>query len=135
MKHIDINQLFLQTRFRSESSDFPAEFWLVTAYNPNGIDFSDELNRAADFRLFQELDKHGQKPIRITGVSPDELHSEVGWGAIIDETAALKLGRQFQQLAVFHFLPARIDLVDCRDATRITLGARADRILSQEAPI
>jgi len=126
---------YIETHFRCDAVELPDDFWLITAFNPDGIDSTDELNRAADAELFAELEKLGHAPIRITGFSPDEIHSEAGWAAPIDEAAALRLGRRFQQEALFHFLPARIDLVDCKDATRIALGARADRILSQEAPI
>ena len=124
---------YLETHFRCATTDLPDDFWLITAYNPDGIDSTDALNEAADAALFAELEKLGHTPIRITGYSPDELHLEAGWSAPIDEAEALRLGRVFRQEALFHFLPARIDLIDCRDASRIMLGERISRILLQEA--
>lgn len=125
---------YLETHFRCATTELPDDFWLITAFNPDGIDSTDELNWAADAELFAELEKLGHTPIRITGYSPDELHSEAGWSAPIDEDEALHLGRIFRQEALFHFLPARIDLINCRDASRIILGERMSRTLLKKAP-
>ena len=119
---------YLETHFRCNTIDLPDDFWLITAHNPDGIDAADELNQAADSELFAELEKCGHAPLRITGFSPDEIHSEAGWAAPIDEATALRLGRYFRQEALFHFHSGEIDLVDCEDGSRLPLQNPSCRI-------
>lgn len=123
-----MNSLFLQTQFNTSANRLPADFWLITAYNPDGIDSSQGLNESSDMALFAELENLGHAPIRITGSSPDGIHSEPGWAAPIDESTALELGRKYQQLALFHFHSGKIDLVDCTDSTRISLSNPEGRL-------
>jgi len=115
-------------------SDTP-DFWVITAYNPDGIDTTTEDNLTADAALRVTILEMGVNPFRIIGMSRGQNHAEPGWGFPCDETTAIEIGRRYRQEAVFHFTAGRIDLVDCRDATCIMLGESNVRILQQETPI
>jgi hypothetical protein len=104
------------------------EFWVITAYHPDGRNADATANQAADLRLHQNLAGLGLEPFRIIGLSPDERHAEPGWGVSCDESTAIKLGRKFNQQAVFHFSPGQIRLVDCRTGTHTLLDDPEARI-------
>jgi len=84
MKPDNMTHLFLQTRFLSEAADLPDEFWLVTAHNPDGVDFPDDKNGVADLQLFQELDKYGQEPIRIIAQGQSRCRDSIRKKGLID---------------------------------------------------
>lgn len=114
--------------FEYITTDKSAEFWVVTAYNPDGISADPGDNLLADSLLHAEIGKSKLNAFRIIGMSRDESHAEPGWGIECDEQTALDLGRRCRQEAVFHFSERGIDLVDCKDGKRQPLENPASRI-------
>ncbi len=91
----------------------PSNFWVITAWNPDGQGQPATVNKLADEELRRVLLDRCLDIFRITGSSPDESHAEPGWGIVTDEATALDLARSFKQEAVFHFQSTGIDLVNC----------------------
>ena len=115
---------FKQAVFRFEplSADWPADFAVITAYDPDGLPTSAELNRAADEALAAELGGAGYRLHRIIGGSADGVHLEPGWGVPIGLPGAVEFGRRYRQLAIFAVRAGRLALVDCEDGSAEDLG-------------
>jgi hypothetical protein len=116
--------LFQQAVFRSAPlpADWPADFAIITAYDPDGLPTTPELNRAADKALESELRAAGYRLHRITGGSADGVHLEPGWGVPIGLPGAVEYGRRYRQLAVFYIQGGGLKLVDCADGASEDLG-------------
>lgn len=116
--------LFKQAVFRCATlpADWPADFAIITAYDPDGLLTAAELNRAADEALESELRAAGYRLHRITGGSADGAHLEPGWGVPIGLPGAVEHGRRYRQLAVFYVQGGALKLVDCADGASEDLG-------------
>lgn len=116
--------LFKQAVFRGEPlpSDWPADFAIITACDPDGVEASPARNRAADATLEAELRAAGLRLHRITGGSADGSHLEPGWGVPIGLPGAVEFGRRHRQVAVFVVRAGRLALVDCADGAAEDLG-------------
>jgi hypothetical protein len=110
-----LNPAYNETLFRYITINRPRDFWVVTAYNPDGTTTGSSDNIVADEKLQVALEQLGVTPFRIIGMSPDLRHAEPGWGFPASQSTALEIGRRFRQEAVFHFTEGRIDLVDCEN--------------------
>ena len=115
---------FKQAVFRGEPlpADWPADFAIITACDPDGDVTSPERNLAADAALEAELRASGYRLHRITGGSADGVHLEPGWGVPIGLPGAVEFGRRYGQLAVFAVRAGRLALVDCADGSAEDLG-------------
>jgi hypothetical protein len=115
---------FKQVVFRYEPlpADWPADFPIITAYDPDGLPTSLERNLAADLALEVELRAAGYRLHRIIGGSADGVHLEPGWGVPIRLPGAVEFGRRYRQLAVFAVRAGRLALVDCEDGSAEDLG-------------
>ena len=109
-------------RFAPLPADWPADFTVITAYNPDGLETSLELNLAADVALESELRSAGYRLHRIIGGSDDGVHLEPGWGVPIGLPGAVEFGRRYRQLAIFAVRAGRLALVDCEDGSAEDLG-------------
>jgi hypothetical protein len=116
--------LFKQAVFRCAPlpADWPADFAIITAYDPDGLPTTAELNRAADEALESELRAAGCRLHRVTGGSADGVHLEPGWGVPIGLPGAVEYGRRYRQLAVFYIQGGGLKLVDCADGASEDLG-------------
>jgi hypothetical protein len=119
---------YQSTHFYTPEEWLPDDFWLITAYNPNGEDASHEQNERRDSDLFNALTDFDVPPIRIYGRSPDGTHEEAGWGAEITSDEAMEFAEEFEQEAVYHFIAGQIYLVDRSPRTRTWLPNPEKRI-------
>ena len=117
-------ELFKQAVFRFEPlpAGWPADFAVITAYDPDGGETSPERNVAADAELESELRSAGYRLHRITGGSADGVHLEPGWGVPIGLPGAVEFGRRYRQVAIFAVRAGRLALVDCEDGSAEDLG-------------
>jgi len=115
---------FKQAVFRFEPlpADWPMDFAIITAYDPDGQATTAEQNLAADQALAAELRAACYRLHRITGGSADGVHLEPGWGVPIGLPGAVEFGRRYRQLAVFSVRAGRLALVDCEDGSAEDLG-------------
>jgi hypothetical protein len=116
--------LFKQAVFRGEPlpADWPADFAIITAYDPEGRAASLADNVAADAMLKAELQAAGFCLHRLTGGSADGIHLEPGWGVPIGLPGAVEFGRRYRQVAVFYVRAGVLTLVDCEDGSSEDLG-------------
>jgi hypothetical protein len=110
--------------FRGEPlpTDWPTDFAIITANDPEGRAASPVDNAVADARLEAELRDAGFRLHRITGGSADGVHLEPGWGVPIGLPRAVECGRRYRQLAVFYVRAGALTLVDCEDGSSEDLG-------------
>jgi hypothetical protein len=122
--HPEQREQFSHAVFRCEPlpADWPADFAIITAYDPDGVETSLELNLAADLALEADLQAAGYRLHRITGGSADGVHLEPGWGVSIGLPGAVEFGRRYRQLAIFAVRAGRLALVDCEDGSAEDLG-------------
>ena len=120
----DQREQFKQAVFRFEPlpADWPADFAIITAYDPDGLPTKAELKLAADAALEAELRSAGYRLHCITGGSADGVHLEPGWGVPIGLPGAVEFGRRYCQLAIFAVRAGRLALVDCADGSVEDLG-------------
>ena len=116
--------LFKRAVFRGEPlpADWPTDFAVITAYDPEGRAASPADNVAADARLEAALRAAGFRLHRITGGSADGVHLEPGWGVPIGLPGAVEFGRRYRQVAVFYVRAGALTLVDCEDGSSEDLG-------------
>jgi hypothetical protein len=116
--------LFKQAVFRGEPlpADWPADFAVVTAYDPEGRSALPADNVAADAMLKAELQTAGFRLHRIVGGSEDGIHLEPGWGVPIGLPGAVEFGRRYRQVAIFYVRAGALTLVDCEDGSSEDLG-------------
>jgi hypothetical protein len=124
-----MNPAYHKPVFEYIPTEKPADFWVITAYNPDGNTADAGDNISADSDLREEIVSLGLVPFRVIGRSPDSSHAEPGWGIPCDEATALEIGRRYRQEAVFHFTTGRIDLVDCESGSHESLENPFSRIL------
>jgi hypothetical protein len=116
--------LFKQAVFRGEPlpADWPAEFAIITACDPESRAASLADNAAADARLEADLRAAGFRLHRLTGGSADGVHLEPGWGVPIGLPVAVEFGRRYRQVAIFYVRAGALSLVDCEDGSSEDLG-------------
>lgn len=123
---------FMGAYFRAPmpSAGWPAEYTIITAYNPNGEVLDSATNLEADRALKRELEMRQCFHFRVTGGSLDGRHQEPGWGITeVSATVAREICATFRQLAYFHVRHGEILLVDARNSEKQTVGLWAERWL------
>ena len=121
-----MNPEYQNVCFRSDLTAHPDEFGIVTAYNSNGITRDENANLSADERLLLAIDALGVDRFRITGMSLDEVHREPGWGIQCSKDNAIRLGRQFEQEAIFWISGVELILINLENLEELPLGAFED---------
>ena len=105
---------------------FPEEFYIITGWNPMGVNacLSDNLDRDKKVEHKVSVNPH----FRIIGMSQDEKHAEPSWGVVCSEDFVLKVAAEFQQEAIFHVLNDKLTLISADGKFRQGLGAWKDRV-------
>jgi hypothetical protein len=106
-------------------------FAIVTAWNPEGITVSSEINEIADAVLHRELEELGLTPFRVTGCSPDLSHREPGWAAVLSKLEAIALGRRHRQLGIWQVVDDELILVDCATGEESRVATFSERIVGR----
>jgi hypothetical protein len=102
-----------------------APIFVLTAYNPGGVDRGDEENEADERALEQELSAAGATFWYALGHSPDGSWSEPGVAvAKLDRAGACALGGRYGQLAVYELTDEQVHVVRCNDAEIVRSAAR-----------
>ena len=91
----------------------------VTAWNPGDQRPTDQVNRAANQALFEQLVTRGLEPVRAVGQDPDSSHAEESWAVSgTTDDIARELGAQFGQVAVFRITTGSQTVLACEEAWR-----------------
>lgn len=93
----------MKAGIRAEEPDggWPDGFGVVTACNPKGVTLPDSENAALTQKLESSLRGAGKLIFPVTGCDRNSAHEEPGFGVVCDEGEILRLGREWEQLAVF----------------------------------
>jgi len=86
--------------------------WLITGWNPGGVEREEPLNRAANLELKALLDDAGIEYLAAAGSNPASSWREPGfclWG--IERDRAAQIGEQFGQLAVYEVEATGVSVV------------------------
>jgi hypothetical protein len=88
------------------------------------------MNIAADQSLEAELRSLDVWRLRITGYSPDSGHSEPGWAVELPIEEGRKIGRRFEQDAIFVIRANALGYASCRGGKKVTwFGAFQERLM------
>jgi hypothetical protein len=103
----------------------PAPIFVMTGYNPGGVDRDDALNEVSERALERDLTSDGATFWPAIGSSPDASWSEPGVAvAGLDRTRACAYGRRYGQLAVYELTAEEVYVVRCDDNRIVRTGAR-----------
>ncbi|MDF1741044.1 MAG: DUF3293 domain-containing protein [Verrucomicrobiales bacterium] len=106
---------YRNVRFQCERREVPRHFYIITAWNPDGVTIDDSANQRADESLRSEIEDRRYEFFPVTGGSPDFSHIEPGYGIVCARSNALALARQFCQEALFEVIDNRVILVSALD--------------------
>jgi hypothetical protein len=105
--------------------DWPlaAPVYLLTAYNPRGVDLPLEENE----RRLAELDAYLRAElvaaVRSLGASEDGSWKEPGFALLdVGEADALAIARRFEQAAIYAWSAERLEVVGALDEGRASVG-------------
>jgi len=104
-----------------------APIFVLTAYNPSGIDRDASRNEADERRLEHELQAGGVRFWPALGGSRDGSWSEPGVAVVgLDREQACALGGRYGQLAVFELTADEVHVVTCADAEIVRTAGRRE---------
>ena len=105
----------------------PAPIFVLTAYNPGGVERDRALNDAAEEELESRLASAGTTFWPARGRSPDASWSEPGVAvAGFDRAQACELGRRYGQLAVYELTEHEVHVVQCFDGAVVRTRVRGE---------
>lgn len=107
---------YRQVCFRCSQEDLSTDFFIVTAYNPDGRTVEDSVNRIADTALLNLISDHSLPHFRVIGGNPDFSHAEPGYGTVCTKEEALMLAREFRQDAIFEVRAGEVFLLSAKAA-------------------
>ena len=117
-----MNPEYPKTVFHTPCENLPADFYIITAHNPDGQTMDPSDNDKRDEELSQDLAQLVSSKFRITGMSRDRYHSEPGWGIGCSRDTAIDMGKKYQQEAIFRISEGQLFLIDCSHETETNCG-------------
>jgi len=118
-----MNPAYKETVFESELRFFPDVFAIITAHNPEGLNCPPAVNESLNRDLLREIRAPAFDSFEITGMSPDGVHREAGFGIVCPFEAAVQLGRKYKQEAIFRIEQDQLSLIDLKDLKAYSLGS------------
>ncbi len=111
----NFSELFQNARWRADEPEggWPKSFGVVTAWNPNGKIISEEENAERTEALRKDLDRQKLRCFPVTGYALDSDHYEDGFGIECGREETIKLGNEWEQLAVFWMEDGWVRLIFC----------------------
>lgn len=126
-----MNPVYFETRFRLDGPppSWPAAFVIITAYATTGQSWAASVNKAADRRLAEQLDRRSLWRWRVTGYSPTTGHAEPGWAVALAWRDGCDLGREFHQDAIYAVDSDTLFVTHCDSGRRlIPIGPFRERL-------
>lgn len=126
-----LHPAYFETRFRTPEplDGWPRDFAIISAYATTGQTWTDDENREADRRLYEELRARGTHPRRVSGFSPETGHAEPSWAAVLSTKYAVDVGRTFRQDAVFLVRGEQLFVMRCEEPRKpVLVGGFRERL-------
>ena len=79
------------------------QFAVLTAFNPRGVDISEEENQQRMAQLEAELASVGESFVQIDACSPDKSHCECSFAINVSRERAIDIAKRYEQVAIFWF--------------------------------
>jgi len=117
------NTIFLISK---EPDRWPDEFAIITAHNPMDLNLSDNENSLRNEKLLKRI--HSNVFLELSGSSPDHSHQEASYAFISDLPKAIRIGKEFQQRAIFYIKDGNLKLIECTTGQTQELGKFIERI-------
>ena len=120
-----MNPEYLNTYFKipqQRAGDLPSEFFIVTAFNPDGRDHAKELNQSFDLDLAALIQNKSLSSWRVIGGSHDFAHAESGYAIAANLEVGIEMGIHFRQEAIFWINNGKLYLVDCSSRQQMPMG-------------
>ena len=123
-----MNPEYFKTIFliSKEPESWPDEFAIITAHNPMDLKLSDQENNFRNENLLKTLGQNAF--LKLYGSSPDQSHQEASYAFISDLPKAIRIGKQFQQRAIFYIKDGNLKLIECSSGQTQELGKFIERI-------
>ena len=127
---MDENENYRDVKFLTNSSSISlnSNFAIITAYNPMDELLNHKINKAKNKELYKYLQKFRKKIILVIGCSHDLIHQEPGFLIDITLEDALRIGKEFQQRAIFWIEKNELEIIYCVKRQRIKIGKFSSRI-------
>ena len=123
-----LTTLFIPKTQEDEVTQWPAEFWIITACNPYSAGDRDG-DDAAMKSLRRELSRSECWKLALTAMSPDWVHSEKSFAVSgLSREDVLALGLKYGQNAVFHVVKDRLSVVACEGGQEVAAAAFRERL-------
>jgi hypothetical protein len=105
---------------------WPNNFTIITAHNPMDHKLTDSENIRRNQRLADCAEP--KIFIKIIGSSPDHSHQEASFALKCSLKEAIKIGKQFNQRAIFYIRGENLELVECSSGKSKRLGKFTERL-------
>jgi len=105
-----------------QANELPSEFIIVTAFNPEGRDYSPKSNQKFDSDLGALIRKKALNAWRVIGGSRDFIHAEPGYAVQTNLKSGIEIGVKFHQEAIFWVTQNKLFLVDCDAHQAVPMG-------------
>jgi hypothetical protein len=89
--------------WRLREMGFGDPFAVLTAFDPQGQNLRPEENEKRKRDLNRRLAELGYRFVDVDACSPDGSHCECSVAVVMDQKAAIALGRELEQVAIFWF--------------------------------
>ena len=109
-----------------EPESWPDEFAIITAHNPMDLKLSDRENNFRNENLLKTLGQNAF--LKLYGSSPDQSHQETSYAFISDLPKAIRIGKEYQQRAIFYIKDGNLKLIECSTGQTQELGKFIERI-------
>ena len=105
---------------------WPNNFAIITGHNP----MDQKLTDSENIRRNQQLAEWAEPKIyiKLIGSSPDRTHQEASFALKCSLNEAIKIGKQFNQRAIFCIRGENLELVECSSGKSKILGKFSERL-------
>jgi hypothetical protein len=106
---------------------WPNNFAIITGHNP----MDQKLTDSENIRRNQQLADWAEPKIfiKLIGSSPDHSHKEASFAFKCSLNEAIKIGKQFNQRAIFYVRKGNLELVECNSGKNKQLGKFIERLV------
>ena len=119
---------YCEPYFQFQAQYDRAQFAVITAWNPGSKPLSDKDNNQRNLNLFEDLAHCYSQKVWVG--NQDFSWKEESFAVAITKELAVRLGKKYQQNAVYFVEKDRLFLLSClNDATELELGSLRSRCL------
>jgi hypothetical protein len=125
-----MNENYKNVIFLIEKSNtiFPQSFVIITACNPMDKILEHNENQKLNADLLEKLNFFKREVMSITGSSLDLKHQEPSYLIEVGVKEGVKMGRSFNQRAIYWVNNDHLYLIDCTTEEKESVGSFSEKI-------